>query len=160
MRKFVLLFLLVFFIISLPTLGQTIEKRKPSFGIKTGGNISKLKLNGSIPGIMNSEYRTGFVAGAFLNFPLGKKSPLSLQPEFLYSSMGGDLSNEYNEPQKLRFNYFSIPLLLKYQFSKKLGAFGGGQIDAIIYASEKEDFAEEAKAIAQQYQDEMSQYLP
>lgn len=31
---------------------------------------------------------------------------------------------------------------------------------AIIYASEKEDFAEEAKAIAQQYQDEMSQYLP
>ena len=31
---------------------------------------------------------------------------------------------------------------------------------AIIYASEKEDFAEEARAIAQQYQQEMSQYLP
>ena len=30
---------------------------------------------------------------------------------------------------------------------------------AIIYASEKEDFAEEARAIAQQYQFEMSQYL-
>ena len=31
---------------------------------------------------------------------------------------------------------------------------------AIIYSSEKEDFAEEARAIAQQYRDEMSQYLP
>ena len=30
---------------------------------------------------------------------------------------------------------------------------------AIIYASEKEDFAEEARAIAEQYQQEMSQYL-
>ena len=30
---------------------------------------------------------------------------------------------------------------------------------AIIYASEKEDFAEEARAIAQQYQQEMKQYL-
>jgi orotidine-5'-phosphate decarboxylase len=31
---------------------------------------------------------------------------------------------------------------------------------AIIYASEKEDFAAEARAIAQQYQTEMSSYLP
>lgn len=31
---------------------------------------------------------------------------------------------------------------------------------AIIYASEKEDFAEEAKAIAEQYQFEMKGYLP
>ena len=30
---------------------------------------------------------------------------------------------------------------------------------AIIYASEKEDFAEEARAIAQQYQTEMAGYL-
>jgi orotidine-5'-phosphate decarboxylase len=31
---------------------------------------------------------------------------------------------------------------------------------AIIYASEKEDFDTEAKAIAQQYHYEMQQYLP
>ena len=30
---------------------------------------------------------------------------------------------------------------------------------AIIYASEKEDFADEARAVAQQYQFEMKQYL-
>ena len=31
---------------------------------------------------------------------------------------------------------------------------------AVIYASGKEDFAEEARTIAQQYQAEMSAYLP
>lgn len=142
MRKFVLFFSTVLFIISLPAVSQTTDKRKLSLGIKTGTNISKLKLNGKIPGIMTSEFRTGFVAGAFLNFPVGKKSPFSIQPEFLYSSMGGDLKNEYNERQNLTFNYFSIPVLIKYQLTKKLAAFGGPQLDAIIYAKENNKFGE------------------
>ena len=141
MRKFVLLLTTVFFIISLPVLSQTIEKQKVSLGIKTGANVSRLKLNGKIPGVVNSDFRTGFVAGAFVNFPAGK-SPISFQPEFLYSSMGGDLRNEFNEKQNLRFNYMSIPILIKYQFSKKLAAFAGPQIDAILYAEESNKFGE------------------
>ena len=142
MRKFVLVLTTVLFLISLPASSQTTDKRKLSLGIKTGANISKLKLNGKIPGVMTSEFRTGFVAGAFLSFPVGKKSPFSIQPEFLYSSMGGDLKNEANERQNLTFNYFSIPLLIKYQFTKKLGVFGGPQLDAIIYAKENNGFGE------------------
>ena len=135
MRKFVLLLTTVFvIIISLPASSQTTENRKTSLGIKTGVNVSRLRLNGKIPGIMTSNYRTGFVAGAFVNFPVGKKSPFSIQPEFLYSSMGGDLKNEINEKQNLRFNYFSVPVLIKFQFSKKLAAFAGPQVDAILYA--------------------------
>jgi outer membrane protein OmpA-like peptidoglycan-associated protein len=117
------------------------EKQKISLGIKTGVNVSRLKLNGKIPGVVNSDFRTGFVAGAFVNFPAGK-SPFSFQPEFLYSSMGGDLTNELNEKQNLRFNYFSIPVLIKYQFSKKLAAFAGPQLDAIIYAEESNKLGE------------------
>ena len=139
MRKFVLLLASVLFILSLPASSQTTEKRKTSFGIKTGGNISKLRSDEK--GLITSKFRTGFVAGAFVNFPLGKKS-LSFQPEFLYSSMGGDLINQFNESQNFRFNYFSIPLLLKYSISKKIGVFAGGQVDAIIYASEKNKFGE------------------
>ena len=143
MRKFVLLLTTVFvIIISLPASSQTTGIRKTSLGIKSGLNISKLKLNGKIPGILNSDYRTGFVAGAFVNFPVGKKSPFSIQPEFLYSSMGGDLRNEFNEKQNLRLNYFSIPVLIKFQFSKKLAAFAGPQVDAIIYAKENNKFGE------------------
>jgi len=147
MRKFVLLLTTVFIIFLSPASAQTSgstepEKRKVSLGIKTGVNISKLRLNGKIPGIMTSEYRTGFVAGAFVNFPVGKKSPISIQPEFLYSSMGGDLRNEYNEPQNIRLNYFSLPVLIKYQFTKKLAAFVGPQVDAILYAKENSSFGE------------------
>lgn len=143
MRKFVLLLTTVFvIIISLPASSQTTENRKTSLGIKTGVNVSRLKLNGKIPGILHSDYRTGFVAGAFVNFPVGKKSPFSIQPEFLYSSMGGDLKNEINEKQNLRFNYFSVPVLIKFQFSKKLAAFAGPQVDAILYAEESNKFGE------------------
>ena len=143
MRKFVLLLTTVFvIIISFPASGQTPDTRKTSFGIKTGLNVSRLDLNGKIPGIINSDFRTGFVAGTFINFPVGKKSPFSIQPELLYSSMGGDLRNEFNENQNFRFNYFSIPVLIKFQFSKKLAVFAGPQLDAILYAKENNKYGE------------------
>ena len=142
MRKFVLLLTSVFFvIISLPVSSQTSPKQKVSLGIKSGVNVSRLKLNGKIPGVMSSDFRTGFVAGAFVSFPV-RKSPFSIQPEFLYSSMGGDLQNELKEKQNLRFNYFSIPVLIKFQFTKKFAAFAGPQLDAIIYAKENNKFGE------------------
>ena len=135
MRKIVLLLSTVFIFILSSAQQPAAEKQKVSLGIKTGINFSKLRLNGKIPGVLESDYRRGFVAGAFVNFPFGK-SPISLQPEFLYSSMGGDIRNEFNEPQNLRFNYFSIPVLLKYKITKKFGVFAGPQVDAIIYAQE------------------------
>ncbi len=139
MRKFVLLLTTVFIVISsFAQTPATAEKQKVSLGIKTGMNLSKMRLNGKIPGLLESDYRRGFVAGAYLNFPFGK-SPISFQPEFLYSSMGGDIQNEYHQKQNIRLNYFSLPLLLKYRFTKKLGAFAGPQIDAIIYAREEND---------------------
>jgi outer membrane protein OmpA-like peptidoglycan-associated protein len=140
MRKFILFLTTVFFVfLNFTSFSQSASKKKPSVGVKTGLNISRLKLNGKIPGVMNSDFRTGYVAGAFINFPLGK-SPISVQPEFLYSSMGGDLSNEYNEKQNLRFNYFSIPVLFKYHFSKKLAFLAGPQVDAILYGKETNKF--------------------
>jgi hypothetical protein len=141
MRKFVLLLITVFFIISLPAIGQSTDKQKVSFGIKSGVNVSRLNLNGNSSDLVSSDFRTGFVAGAFVNIPT-RKFPISFQPEFLYSSMGGDLSTELKEKINLRFNYFSIPVLIKYQFSKKFVAFAGPQADAIIYAKENNKLGE------------------
>ncbi|HET6767123.1 MAG TPA: OmpA family protein [Chitinophagaceae bacterium] len=140
MRKFVLLLASVFTIL-LSVSSQTTDRQKVSFGIKSGINVSRLQLNEKIPDGVNSDLRTGFVAGAFLTFPVGK-SRFSIQPEFLYSSMGGDLSDRFNEKQNFRFNYFSIPVLIKYQFSKKLAAFAGPQADAIVYAKGNNRFGE------------------
>jgi outer membrane protein OmpA-like peptidoglycan-associated protein len=142
MRKFFLLIIRVFFItISLPALSQTAGKQKVGVGIKTGVNVSKLNLYGKVPDPMTSDFRTGFVAGAFVNFPV-QKTPFSIQPEFLYSSMGGDLKNELDENQNLRFNYFSIPVLINYPLNKQLAIFAGPQLDAILYAKENNKFGE------------------
>ncbi|HEX3166425.1 MAG TPA: OmpA family protein [Chitinophagaceae bacterium] len=141
MRKFVLLLTTVVFIISLPVISQTTDKQKTMFGIKTGVNVSRFNLNGNLSDLVNADFRTGFVAGAFVNFPT-KKSPISFQPEFLYSSMGGDLSTELKEKVNFRLNYFSIPVLIKYQFSKKFAAFAGPQLDAILYAERSDKFGE------------------
>src|SRR5204863_937549 len=96
MRNFFLLLTTVFFIISLSTTAQSTNKQKVSFGIKSGVNVSRLNLYGNSSDLVTSDFRTGFVAGAFVNFPT-KKSWLSFQSEFLYSSMGGDLSTELKE---------------------------------------------------------------
>lgn len=140
MRKFLLL-LTIPFIISLPVIGQSTDKQKVSFGLKSGVNVSRFKLEGSSADLINSNFRTGFVFGAFVNFPT-KKPPLSVQSEFLYSSMGGELSTELKEKINYRLNYFSIPLLAKYQFSKKLNVFAGPQLDAIISAKKNDKFGE------------------
>jgi outer membrane protein OmpA-like peptidoglycan-associated protein len=142
MRKIILFLSIVFLIvIALPAFSQSGDKPKAMLGIKSGVNVSRLKLNGKIPGLIKSDFRTGFVAGAFVNFPV-KKSPISIQPEFLYSSMGGDLRDEFNQSDNFRFNYFSIPVLIKYQITKKLSALAGPQVDAILYAKQTNKFGD------------------
>lgn len=142
MRKFVLFLIVVFFsVIVVPAIGQQADKPKTLGGIKTGVNVTRFKLNGKIPGLVKNDFRTGFVAGAFINMPV-KKTPFSIQPEFLYSSMGGDLRDEFNQSDNFRLNYFSIPVLIKYQVTKKLSALAGPQVDAIIYAKQTNKFGD------------------
>lgn len=139
MRKIVFILANVLFLSSTvdaqKKLVEILDFNKTSLGIKTGTNISKAALSGKIAGVLESNYRRGFVAGAFVNIPVFN-SPLSVQPEFLYSSMGADILTELNEKHNLRFNYFSVPILLKYKITKKLTAMAGPQGDAIIYARE------------------------
>jgi orotidine-5'-phosphate decarboxylase len=52
----------------------------------------------------------------------------------------------------------SLAEVSKYGLNKEVGLLVNAS-RAIIYASEKEDFAAEARAVAQQYQAEMAQYL-
>ena len=139
MRKFVLV-LSSILCVCLSVMAQQ-TRQKPSFGIKGGVNISKLKLDGQVSGVIESNYRTGLAAGAFINFPLGRR-PFSIQPEFLYSSMGGDLVHPFNEKTNYRFNYFSVPVLFKYMVTRKLGAFAGPQVDIKIYAKETNKFGD------------------
>lgn len=128
MRKIcILLFLAAF--ITTGSYAQTTKKSRLGWGIKTGMNASK--LNAETSGSMDEDWKTGFVLGAFLNINAGSK--FSIQPEFLYSSMGGNVSNSlYSE--KHRLNYFSIPVLAKFNIGKGFSVVAGPQIDMLISA--------------------------
>lgn len=128
MRKFyILLFLAA--LISTGSQAQTTKKSRLGWGIKTGLNASK--LNAETTTSWDEDWKTGFVLGAFLNINAGSK--FSIQPEFLYSAMGGNLSSPLMT-EKHRLNYFSIPVLAKFKFYKGWSVVAGPQIDLLISA--------------------------
>src|SRR5262245_18661974 len=107
MRKiFTFLILSLFFSSSL--LAQ--KKKWGHFGLKTGLNYTTIKTDAANA---ESVWKTGFVLGAFVKIPVNAKT--AIQPEFLYSSMGGNITyNNLPPTNNYRLNYFSIPILVKY----------------------------------------------
>lgn len=109
---------------------QTMTDKKFKWGCKIGMNFSNLRMENE-----GSDWKTGLATGLFFNVRLANK--FSLQPELLYSSMGGGQMQFGNE-SKLRLNYFSIPLLVKYKVLNKLAVVAGPQIDFLINAATKQ----------------------
>ncbi len=105
------------------------KKRWGYFGLKTGANFSTLRLDEGNDNVDNN-WKTGFVLGAFVKIPASAK--VDIQPEFLYSSMGGGVTTGVPPQQNYRLNYFSIPVLVKYNFHKQWTAVLGPQVDFLI----------------------------
>ncbi|MDB5206323.1 MAG: PorT family protein [Flavisolibacter sp.] len=109
---------------------NSVTKKKPNWGIKTGLNISNIRMeNGA-----DSDWKTGLATGVFFTIKAGNK--FSIQPEFLYSSMGGK-NIAPNSESSLRLNYFSLPVLAKFQVKNKFAVVVGPQIDVLIQAKTK-----------------------
>jgi|AntRauTorcE11897_2_1112592.scaffolds.fasta_scaffold05298_2 hypothetical protein len=75
------------------------------FGIRGGLNISNLN---DIEGEADS--RTGFMAGLYFNF-LVPNSPVSIQPEVLYTQKGFESGNN-----TFQLDYIEVPVLVKFDF--------------------------------------------
>jgi opacity protein-like surface antigen len=118
--------LIIALLISSSLLAQ--KKKWGHFGLKTGSNFSAIHVADNDE--VDSKWKSGFVFGAFVQIPLSAK--FSIQPEFLYSSMGGSLESNIGSKNSYRFNYFSIPVLGKIQFCKNWNALVGPQIDCLI----------------------------
>jgi hypothetical protein len=130
MRK-ILTLLVVALLLSSSLLAQ--KKRWGYFGLKTGLNISSIKVDDSDESL-ESKYKTGFVLGGFIKIPVSAN--FSIQPELLYSSMGGNIDDGI-DVYHFRLNYFSIPVLAKFNFCKnKWAALIGPQVDFMIQAKE------------------------
>lgn len=102
------------------------------FAFKSGINISHVNFaQGSPPpAIPIDTYRkTGITAGLLILVPLTGR--FFLQPEYLYSQMGGQ---EKKSGTVYKLNYFSMPVLMKYQLSERLSVMAGPQFDLLINA--------------------------
>jgi hypothetical protein len=143
MRKFFTIFIITLFV-SATLLAQKKKFHvKLDYGMKTGMNFSHLllrDLQDNVDHDFNSKWRTGFVLGMFVKVPVYKK--FSVQPEFLYSSMGGDYYTPTSGPSgyqhvRDRYNYFSIPVMAKYQLCDHINIVAGPQFDFLIAGREK-----------------------
>jgi outer membrane immunogenic protein len=94
----------------------------PSLGVEAGFNLAS--LNGkNVNDVFAS--RLGFVAGGFLNMPVGPT--LAIQPEVLYEQKGGKVNgNDY------RTDYLEIPVLLDVTLIGPLGVLLGPSFAARI----------------------------
>ncbi len=137
MRNKFLLSIIGLCIAGITTNAQNVEKPKTTFGFKAGANFSKFRLKDPVG--LESKSRTGVVGGLFIDIPLGRI--LSFQPEFLYSQMGSKLKGLTNISTEAdqRLDYFSLPLLLKFNVSRNFSFLLGPQFDFLTSVKLKTD---------------------
>lgn len=82
-----------------------------SIGFRVG--VSSSNVSTDQVDLVDTDSRTGFVAGGFLNVGLG--DVLSIQPEILYSQKGFGVS-EAGASATAELDYIEFPLLLKASF--------------------------------------------
>jgi hypothetical protein len=111
-------------------------KQKCSLGFKAGANISSFRTAVDYSDFGPSP-KLGQVFGAFVQIPLS--SGFFIQPEFLYSQMGSKAeSSEWGEVT-FRYNYFSVPIMVKYNFCKTWNVSAGAEADFLIRARQKQN---------------------
>ena len=113
-------------------------------GLKAGMNTSNIRFGDNAPTRSTSDaWNHSFTAGGWVSFLLGNK--FSLQPELMYSRMGGNVTfpvlgpQWFNQPQfynqyNLKFDNVAIPLLLKVQACKIASIYAGPQLDLVLNA--------------------------
>lgn len=114
---------------------QSPVKKKLDWGLKSGINVSTLHGSGTTS--LDPSWKSGFVFGAF--FRINKLKKVTIQPEVLYSSMGGHLQQDFYTRSSYRVNYISIPVLARFTLCKnnaKWFAVAGPQVDALVYAKQ------------------------
>jgi hypothetical protein len=100
-----------------------------AIGLKAGANLGK--ISGSS---FSNEYKLSFHAGAFMSLDFNKK--IGIQPEVLLSqSQAQTVSSGVILPpnnQDYNLSYLSIPLLLRYKFSKVIVFNVGPQYSILL----------------------------
>ncbi|CAN5178021.1 hypothetical protein BH09BAC2_BH09BAC2_12090 [soil metagenome] len=102
-----------------------------TFGIKGGASINKLTGKS-----FSEQFSFGYHVGGFVTFNLGGK--LGLQPEIIFSQVNSDTSSsfssvyQFNNIDKVKLSYLSIPILLNYNVSNLVALQAGPQFSILM----------------------------
>jgi hypothetical protein len=128
---------------SMALFAQNSSTFSPSFGVKAGLILAKLKANdfpsGSEPDVSNKKSAFG---GVFMNAPLGTGG-LAIQPELLYSRQGGKFTQtttvgtstqtlEYDED----LTYVTLPLMVQWKTTGGVFVETGPQAGYLVKAKQ------------------------
>jgi len=124
-----LLILAIFSILSSAAFSQ-----KLNIGFKGGANINKLTGKS-----FSDEFSYGYHLGGFVSVGLGNK--FAIQPEVLFNQVNVDTSSQFsqvykfNQVDKVKLKYLSIPILLNYKPIKFLTLQAGPQFGVLMNKS-------------------------
>ncbi len=124
-----LLILAIFSILSTTAFSQ-----KLSIGFKGGANINKLTGKS-----FSDEFSYGYHIGGFFAIGLGNK--FAIQPEVLFNQVNVDTSSQFstvykfNQVDKVKLKYLSIPILLNFKPVKFLTLQAGPQFGILMNKS-------------------------
>ncbi len=124
-----LLILAIFSILSSAAFSQ-----KLSVGFKGGANINKITGKS-----FSDEFSYGYHIGGFVSIGLGNK--FAIQPEVLFNQVNVDTSSnfstvyKFNQVDKVKLKYLSIPILLNFKPIKFLTLQAGPQFGVLMNKS-------------------------
>ncbi len=105
--KKILAFLCAFGLITAAGVNTSKAQSPLDFGIRAGLNFANFNdLEGDKP-----DSRTGIMVGGYLNFKV-PMSPISIQPEVLYTQKGAEESGT-----TIKLDYLEVPVLAKFSFA-------------------------------------------
>ncbi|MBC7946893.1 MAG: PorT family protein [Chitinophagaceae bacterium] len=130
-----LLAAMVAVVLSCSTLSAQTLKEKTSFGFKAGVNISTFRTAIDYQNFKPA-VKLGQVFGGFVQIPVSSR--FIIQPEFLYSQLGAKTESQFWGEATFRYNYFSIPVLVKYKLISTWNVFAGAEADFLIRARQKQ----------------------
>lgn len=116
-------------------------KGKTFLGFKAGANVSTFRTPTDYPDF-DPALKTGISLGTFVEIPVSDK--VVIQPEFYYSQMGSRGASSPWGTVRFRYNYFSVPVVLKYRLGQSFAAFIGPEADILIRARKRDQYSTES----------------
>lgn len=109
------------------------------FALRIGTDITNMNFNKGVPAPeppVDAVWKTGITAGFSVQIPLVNR--LYLQPEYVYTRRSGF---DKRVAKSYHADYFSLPILLRYQLSYPLSVVAGPQAELLINAKAKSNGA-------------------